>query len=252
MQAVSETYTRLLNTPGTIKQHKAVIGGVEYDEEHIVGVPETGNSLFAQVNGPAIGQVNAGEIDISILPQGEIIPRRAEIRLFTRLAAVDYVAEIITECSEWLQKGVFYIDTRKPDDVTGVLTIHGYDAILLHGGEVYLAEGDVGTWPRAADVVVNDLARRFGLELDERTVIDPDILVSFPNDWTCRELLGYIGAAHGGNWTVTDAGKLRLVPLWSIPDYDPDEPDEPDTPETSLLIDESGNYITFGGVRIIV
>lgn len=238
MQAVSETYTRLLNTPGTIKQHKAVINGVEYDEEQIVGAPMTQNSLFGREEGPAIGQVNAAEIDISILPQGEVIPRRAEIRLFTRLAAVDYVAEVITEHSEWLQKGVFYIDTRQPDAVTGVLTIHGYDAILLHGGEAYLAEGDVGTWPRAADVVVADLAKRFGLELDERTVIDPSVLVPYPNDWTCRELLGYIGAAHGGNWTVTDAGKLRLVPLWSVPD------------ETFYLVDENGDYITFGGDRI--
>jgi len=120
------------------------------------------------------------------------------------------------------------------------LTIHGYDAILLYGGEVYLAEGDVGTWARAADVVVNDLAARFGLELDERTVIDPSVLVPYPNDWTCRELLGFIGAAHGGNWTVTDAGKLRLVPLWSVPE------------ETFYLVDENGDYITFGGDRIVL
>lgn len=243
MQNKSELFESILASRAYTVVSKAEIDGIEYPEGGGLVSAAVSGSLFAE-NKPSVGSCVSRQVDI-IIRNAANFSRRAKIRLFSRV-------ELGEQVSEWIPKGVFYIDTRKPDDVTGVLTIHGYDAILLHGGEVYLAEGDVGTWPRAADVVVNDLAARFGLELDERTVIDPDILVSFPNDWTCRELLGYIGSAMGGNWTITDAGKLRLVPLWSIPDYDPDEPDEPDTPETSLLIDESGNYITFGGVRIIV
>lgn len=241
MQAVSDLYKELIQDPRHVKEARLNVAGVDHEALEDIWSISTSGALFSTIS---IGGTVSREIDAEFIPKVSI-PRTAEVRPYIRVRLGEQV-------SEWIPKGVFYIDTRKPDDVTGVLTIHGYDAILLHGGEVYLAEGDVGTWPRAADVVVNDLAARFGLELDERTVIDPDILVSFPNDWTCRELLGYIGAAHGGNWTITDAGKLRLVPLWSIPDYDPDEPDEPDTPETSLLIDESDNYITFGGVRIIV
>ena len=237
MQTVSDLYRDIIADKIHRKDVKILVDGVEHPMGNIRSL-KTYGSLFKTVG---IGNVIAREIDMSFIPANEI-PRTAEIRPYIRVRLGDQV-------SEWIPKGVFYIDTRKKDDSTGVLTIHGYDAILLHGGEVYLADGDVGTWPRAADVVVNDLAARFGVELDERTVIYPDILVSFPNDWTCRELLGYIGVAHGGNWTVTDEGKLRMVPLWSIPDYDPDEPD---TPETSLLIDEGGNHITFGGVRIIV
>ena len=237
MQTVSDLYGDIIADKRHRKDVKILVDGVEHPMGNIRGL-KTYGSLFKTVG---IGNVIAREIDMSFIPANEI-PRTAEIRPYIRVRLGDQVSELIP-------KGVFYIDTRKKDDSTGVLTIHGYDAILLHGGEVYLAEGDVGTWPRAADVVVNDLTARFGVELDERTVIDPDILVSFPNDWTCRELLGYIGTAHGGNWTITDAGKLRLVPLWSIPDYDPDDPGGEDT---SLLVDEQGNHITFGGVRIIV
>lgn len=240
MQNKSELFDSILASREYSVVSKAEIDGIEYLEGEGMVEASVAGSLFAE-NRPSVGSCVSRQVHI-IIRDAANFSRRAKIRLFSRV-------ELGEQVSEWIPKGVFYIDTREPDEISGTLTIHGYDAILLHGGETYRAEDDVGTWPRAADVVVNDLAARFGVELDERTVIDPDILVSFPNDWTCRELLGYIGAAHGGNWTVTDEGKLRLVPLWSIPDYDPEEPEEP---KTSLLIDQDGNYITFGGVRIIV
>jgi len=231
MQSKSELFASILASREYSVVSKAEIDGIEYLEgAGLVEVSVVG-SLFAE-NKPSVGACVSRQVHI-IIRNAANFSRRAKIRLFSRV-------ELGEQVSEWIPKGVFYIDTRKPDDVTGVLTIHGYDAILLYGGEVYLAEGDVGTWPRAADVVVNDLAARFGLELDERTVIDPSVLVPYPNDWTCRELLGFIGAAHGGNWTVTDAGKLRLVPLWSVPE------------ETFYLVDENGDYITFGGDRIVL
>lgn len=144
-----------------------------------------------------------------------------------------------SEYSEWLPKGVFYIDTRRNDAVMGTLTIHGYDAMMKSEKE-YLEEGDTGEWPRAADVVVSEIATAMGIELDERTVIDPSSRVPYPNDWTMREVLGYIAVAHCGNWVITDAGKLRLVPFGILPE------------ETDYLVDEHGDAITFGGVKIIV
>ena len=237
MQTVSDLYRNVIADKRHRKDVKILVDGVEHHMGNIRSL-KTYGSLFKTVG---IGNVIAREIDMSFIPASEI-PQAAEIRPYIRVRLGDQV-------SEWIPKGVFYIDTRKKDDSTGVLTIHGYDAVLLYGGETYLADGDTGYWPRACDVVVDDICKRMGMELDERTVLDASITIPYPNDWTIRELLGYIGVAHVGNWTITDAGKLRLVPLWSIPDYDPDEPD---TPDTSLLIDESGNYITFGGVRIIV
>ena len=38
-------------------------------------------------------------------------------------------------------------------------------------------------------------------------------MVEYPNDLSCLEVLGYIGAANAGNWCITPANALRLVPL---------------------------------------
>lgn len=212
MQTVSETYTRLLAMPGVIKQHKVTIGGVEYGEEDIVGAPQTVNSLYGKENGPSLGQTNAGQVDITVIPKG-IIPRMAEIRLFTRLAAVDHMAQVVTETSEWLQKGVFLLDTRQKDVSTGTLRLHGYDRMLM-GEEFYFREGDaLGEWPRNMAAVVDDICARMGLTLSQDTVLKPDYIMPYPEGMTMREMLGYVAACHGCNCTVTDSGLLRFVPL---------------------------------------
>lgn len=142
--------------------------------------------------------------------------------------------------SEWIPKGTFYIDTRKLDAETGVLTLHGFDAMLKGSNEPFLQEGDTGEWPRSAPVIVGEICELMGVELDERTELSDVVLVPYPNDWTCREILSMVGIAHCGNWTITDAGKLRLVPLWSIPEA------------THYLVDQYGDPITLGGVKILV
>ena len=80
-----------------------------------------------------------------------------------------------------------------------------------------------------------------GVELDARTVINPNYNVDVPVDLNIRDVLCYIAAANGGNWIITAANKLLLVPLFSSMPA-----------ETYLLIADDGDRITFGGVRIIV
>lgn len=213
MQNVSEIYTRLLGTPGVIKQHKVTIAGVEYGEEDIVGLPRAWNNLYAGARGPAIGQTNSGEVDLAVLPKG-IIPRMAEIRLFTRLAVVDHMAQVVTETSEWLQKGVFLLDTRQKNAVTGALELHGYDRMLL-AEDFFFHDGDpLGEWPRAMEPVVTEICTRMGVELEPGTVIEPRYKVPYPEGLTCREILGYCAACHGCNATITESGYLRFVPLF--------------------------------------
>lgn len=212
MQAVSETYTRLLSTPGVIKQHRAVIGGAEYGQEHIVGEPVSYNSLYGDAKGPTLGGVSAGELTLSILPRG-IIPRMAEIRLFTRLARLDYVSQVVTESSEWLQKGVFLLDTRQKNAVTEAMDLHCYDRMLL-AEDFFFQEGDaLGEWPRAMEPVLTEICDRMGVELEEGTVIDPTYKVPYPEGLTMREMIGYAAACHGANATITETGALRFVPL---------------------------------------
>lgn len=210
-------------------ESKVEIAGVEHGEENIFSLSTSG-SLFEDGT-VSVGNCVEKEIDLEVLPKSEI-PRMAEIKVFVRP-----VAEGVE--TDWLQKGVFYIDTRQEDKVTGVLTIHGYDA-MLKAEQTYLEEGDVGEWPRSMQTVVNEIAQRMGVEVDPRTGIDSSYMVEYPNDLTMREVLGYIAVAHAGNWIITDAGKLRLVGLTSA------------VKTTDYLMDEDGNVLLFGGIRVVI
>lgn len=80
-----------------------------------------------------------------------------------------------------------------------------------------------------------------GAQLAPRTAINPNYTIDYPaNEYTIRDELRYIAAAHAGNWIVTGEGRLYLVPLVSIP------------PETNYLVTEYGDAILFGGDRILV
>lgn len=182
---------------------KAEINGVEYGERDIISA-STRAALFSTET-ISIGSCVAKEIDLVIVPKGDI-PRMAEIKMFVRP-----VADNIE--TAWLQKGVYYIDTRKEDLVYGTLTIHGYDA-MLKAEQVYLSGDDLDIWPQSMREVAETIASRMGLKLDSRTSIREDFLVPHVEDYTLREVLGYIAVAHAGNWIITDAGDLRLVPLF--------------------------------------
>ena len=89
--------------------------------------------------------------------------------------------------------------------------------------------------------VVTLFADFMDVQIDPRTNLNPTYTIDNPGE-TCsfRQILQWIGAAHGGNWIMSDEGKLLLIPLRSIPK------------ETNYLIDDHGDAITFGGDRILV
>lgn len=237
MQTTSENYASLLADPSHIKEVRVTIAGIEHDEEHICAL-QTDANLYAE-NVPAVGCCVAREIELSIIPQGDI-PRMAEICVYVRLALRDNLTGELLQASEWIPKGVFYIDTRSIDD-SGDLLLKGYDAMLKAEQDF---PDDGGVWPRSAPDVVDQIAAAMGVTVDARTSLDPDIIVPQPAGYTMREVLGQIGAAHVGNWIMSDAGALLLIPL--------NVGGAPVVQEYSYLVDEDGYAITFGGVRIIV
>ena len=86
-----------------------------------------------------------------------------------------------------------------------------------------------------------DICARMGVTLDSRTALNAAYQVEYPNDYTMREVLGHVAAAHGGNWVMTDAGKLLLLRLGDIP------------AETRYLVDDAdGAALLFGNVRIVL
>ena len=234
MHTVSDHWQQMLADPAHAVEAKLKIAGVEYGEDKIVRKSlMVYGGLYSTFG---IGNCCARQIEFEIYPQGDI-PRQAKIEVFMRLVLGEQV-------SEWIPKGVFFFSTRKTDRVTGVLSVHGYDA-MLKAEEIWLDSSyDAKTWPMPAATAVADIAARMGVEVDSRTVLDEAFPMQYPvddkGDMTMREALGRIAVANAGNWTITDEGKLLLVGLNSMP------------AETHYLITETGSAITFGGVRILV
>lgn len=204
-------------------EYKVDIAGVSYGMNGVFSVSIT-RPLFEKFS---VGNTCSATLEMRLIPK-ETVPRMAQIVPYARK----------TESDEWLKLGEFWTDTRAEDE--GVITLTAYDA-MLKAEQTFLADGDdLDGWPIAASALVPTIAERMGVSVDSRTVLK-DYAVDYPNDLTMREILGYIAAAHGGNWIITAAGELLLVPLFaSMPE------------ETHYLVDEDGDAITFGGTRILV
>lgn len=68
-------------------------------------------------------------------------------------------------------------------------------------------------WPRTARNVMDEIAERIGAPLDPRTVVPTNDIEDSALGMTMREVAAYIAAMNGGNWRISDAGTLFLVPL---------------------------------------
>lgn len=232
MQTTSELYKTLLRNPNHEKEIKLNISGVEYGMDSIISCSTSGGIFSA----PGIGNCTSRQIDLEVFPSGTI-PRQAKIQVFVRLVYGE-------QASEWIPKGVFFISTRKRNKLTGTLTITGYDAMLKAEQTWLTSDYDAENWPMTQSDAVSDIAGRIGVEVDSRTVLSEEYPVEYPvgenGDLTMREVLSGIAVSNAGNWIITDAGKLRLVGYGDI------------QKETNLLVNEHGDAILFGGVRIIV
>lgn len=196
---------------------------------------------------PTVGNVVAGEIEVKLNELVGVIPRAARLSPYIRVT--DPEGKIKTK---WLQKGVFYIDTREQsmdEDGLSVITFHGYDALAKSVAD-YPSTEDIGNdsiEPVDEKKIVQDIAAELGVGVDSRTweVMTKNYEYGIPIGYSCGEILSYIAAAYAGNFIITDVGLLRLVSLSQLPE------------ETNLLMDHVGFIITFGEeqneiVRILV
>ena len=203
-------------------KYKVVIAGVEYGHEDIRSA-SIERPLFDTLS---IGNACEGEMKIVFRPK-EDIPRMAEIIPYVDVG------------NGWEQLGVFYTDQRTLASY-GIVTLLAYDS-MLKADTVWEPNQDL-TFPMTMPNAVNEIAKLMGITVDSRTVLNSAYSIDYPaNDYTLRDVLKYIAAAHGGNWMITRNDQLLLVPLNGA------------TPaETNYLVTEDGNAITFGGVRILV
>ena len=183
----------------------------------------------------SVGNCISSEIDVGMAKPSAELPRQARMVPYVRLTDG-------TRHSEWIQKGVFYIDTReKVNDGSSIekIALHGYDDMLK-------AEQDYPSsklsWPATDVNVVKEIAAFMDVKVDSRTltVMKRSYRIEYPAGYSCREVLGYIAAMYAGCFVMSDLGELRLITIYGI------------QKETRYLIDRDGSAITFGGVRILV
>lgn len=223
-QQTSGLWKALLRDRNTRREYAFDIGGVWYGPE-----AETAHSVDGSLF-DSFGIGSAMSATLSLELYTEEIPRGAVIKRYVRLTNG-------TQTSEWLQKGEFFTNRRTVED--GVWSIEAYDAMLK--ADITWTPRPGFAWPCTMEAAARDIAASMDVELDERNVYRPYTMDAYPEgEYMRRDALRDIAAAHGGNWYINDAGKLRLVPLISFP------------PETSYLVTEHGDAILFGGTRILL
>lgn len=223
-QTTSDLWKTLWRAKNTRKEYGFDISGTWYGPEAEVEHSVT-SGLYE-----AFGIGNAATAQLSISLYADDIPRGATIKRYVRLRNGEQV-------SEWLPKGVFFTNRRTEDD--GYWTVEAYDA--MRKAETVWTPDQALEFPLSMPDAVAVFCGLMDVELDSRTALNAAYTIDYPaNEYTIRQELCYIAAAHGGNWVITDAGRLLLLPLLSMPE------------ETNRLVDERGDAITFGGVRILV
>ena len=206
-----------------------------YGEEMLISMRSSKRTFNG--NTPVAGCCVCGEIDVEMfMPVGEI-ERKAMLVPYVRL-----VSTIDGRCSEWLKKGVFYLDTRtntRNRDELDVLRMHGFDAMLMTEQPYPTSSLE---FPAKDIDVVREIADAIGVSVDQRCLqyINKEYRIPYPTNYNMRETLSQIGSAYGGNWIMNDLGELQFIPLWALPH------------ETSLLTDHLGYRIKFGNTRILV
>lgn len=223
-QVTSDLWKELIKLNGTTKEYQFEIDGAVYGAESEVSHSVSG-AVFSEFG---IGNAFNAKLHLEIFAPS--IPRGAKIKRYVRLRYMDRV-------SEWLQKGEFFTSRRSLDD--GKWTIEAFDAMMK--AEKPYTPSPSDEWPKPMADVVSEIAELMGVEIDSRTVINESYLLQYPAvEYSQRQILCHIAAAHGGNWIITDVGALYLLPLLSAP------------VETNLLVTEDGNAISLGGVKLLV
>lgn len=204
---------------------RAVIAGKEYFR---ISAPQISHSLATEPF--SIGNCNAASLKLNVLLEdGETIPEAAAVRIIARLTELD-----VTNHTETLPFGEFWVDTCTGSE--NLYTLSCYDAMLKTSQAMVDDSDSESDWPKSMAVVVQEIAYRIGTPLDPRTRINRGLnyMVPYPKGYTMQQILGWIGACNGGNWTITDEGMLRLVTLTAPPT------------ETYRIVDDSYNDIITG------
>jgi len=206
MRQRSKVWEKLAARGNFMLETKLRIAGTDYNK---ISAPVISRPLMPSPM--SVGNCSAASMQVSILTDDDI-PESSSVVVMGRLTNGKTV-------SEWKEFGTFFIDYRDTS-YEGLTTISCYDA-MLKGNQTFITGYDgENDWPKTMIEIVENIAERLGVGIDPRTKIRTGAayMVTYPETESMIQVLGYIGACHGGNWIITEDNLLRLVPLITAPD----------------------------------
>ena len=222
MRHRSKIWTKLAARGKFRVESIAVIGNKTYTA---ITAPQIDRALLSDPL--TVGNCMTGTLKISVLTD-DVIDTSSPVIIKARITDGK-------QYSEFMDFGTFYIDLPEADE--GLITLTCYDSMLKAEQHYVDATDSEDEWPKPMITCVEEIALRIGVGIDPRTRINVgvDYLVPYPSGRTMQQVLGFIGAVHGGNWIITEENLLRLVPIINSPD------------DTFNVIDEDYNTIMTGG-----
>lgn len=243
MQTTSSLYQTILADPSHIKVWKAVIEDVEYLEDHIVSI-NIDRSLYG--NNIIGGTYSAGMTITLKDVSSENIPKMARVQIYYCLT---HAVNRIEESSEWISKGVFWVDQRRENKLDETIELTCVDGMMFGEQMFYPEEAEITDWNnKTMREVARMCAQKMSYSTTSMTLereedfqnAVPYVITAPPIGYTVRQVLSAIAISHCGNIIVTENNQLRLVPFYSAP------------AESHILTNEQGFGILFGGDRIVV
>ena len=185
-------------------EYRYIINGVEYTGSYVQGVPVIEKPMMLQ---PVIGRCCTGSFTITVRKIPNVtIPKAAPVSVYCRLVKGDMK-------TDWVPQGVFWITKRSGYGELVTLTCR--DNMIL-AGRTYTDKTQITEWPAPMVDVFEEIASLMNVDIDPRTIINggSTFVIDYPNDDVLMsEVLSMIAAAHGGNFIMTESGKIRLVPF---------------------------------------
>ena len=155
----------------------------------------------------SIGECHSARLDVTIIPHsGIVIPRNAKVQFELRITNIPPGTT-----TDWVPFGTYYIDYREEEG--GRLKLECYDGMMFTDEEFLSVRAILDDYPMPAPTILQHISNIIGIPLDTRNVINAAVNALYPAHLTMREILSFIGSAHGGNFYITDDNKLRLMPV---------------------------------------
>ena len=239
MQARSDKWRSIVASKNFWLKVVAVINNVTYTE---ITAPIIERSIFSSELG--IGNCVSASCTFSVKANSANIPKAAKVEIKAQVCTDDPSSPTTPEESEQISVGTFYIYTRDENKDIGMVTLQCYDA-MLKANQLYITnptsdpQSRIG-WDGGKPMAdcVTEIAARLGVAVDSRTRINTtqNYKIQYPahyiqstnvnpqtgeetttseetTNYTMADVLRIIAAVHGGNWVITPANELRLIPL---------------------------------------